>query len=259
MWWSLLASVPAAGVLVGITLGSVLVAAAGLLVLRRAVPVRSLQPHHDVAGPIFGAITVVYGVFQAFVFSAAWAQFSETADGVTREANALGDLYRDAGVFGDPAGLTVREHLRRYAEAVIDDEWPAMVGGQASPRAAEAFEALWGAYLTIDPRNARESTALDRSTDRLADLADLRRDRLLNSRLNVPPLMWGLLVGGAVVVVGFTGLFGVAEIRVHIMMAAILACMVTYILYAILALDLPFSTDARISPEPIRRVVERFG
>ena len=47
--------------------GSIAASAAGLVIVRRCIPIKKLRLHNDVAGFIFTTIGVIYGVILAFL------------------------------------------------------------------------------------------------------------------------------------------------------------------------------------------------
>ena len=63
---------------------------------------------------------------------------------------------------------------------------------------------------------------------------------------------WGVLV------VSFTHLFGLENTLVHRLMVAVLALIISSVLFTIGVLEYPFSGDVRVGPEPFELVLERF-
>ncbi|HKQ99153.1 MAG TPA: hypothetical protein VJT09_00690, partial [Pyrinomonadaceae bacterium] len=80
---------------------SVLLAHLGLHLVRRKVPLTTLQAHHEVAGFIIGVLGAIYAVLLAFVVVVVWNQFEDAKAAVGREANKLNDLARMAEGFPD--------------------------------------------------------------------------------------------------------------------------------------------------------------
>ena len=74
----------------------------------------------------------------------------------------------------------------------------------------------------------------------------------------VPSFLWGALVGGGVLTVGFTFLFGLPSTRAHIVMAAVFALAVTISLLLIYELNYPFAGPAGITPEAFEVFLSRL-
>jgi hypothetical protein len=63
--------------------------------------------------------------------------------------------------------------------------------------------------------------------ERVHDLNDARRGRLVDAQEGLPALMWVVLVSGGVIVVGFTYLFGLGNTVVHALMIGALAAIIS--------------------------------
>ncbi len=72
----------------------------------------------------------------------------------------------------------------------------------------------------------------------------------------MPEVLWGVLMIGGIIVVGFTFLFGLENTRSHTLMIAALAAVIALVLFTIYALDRPFTGVARVHSEPFELVLE---
>src|SRR2546425_604121 len=102
---------------------SVIVAVAGLFVVRTCVPAAHLNANNEVAGNYLQPVGTIYAVLLAFVVFVVWTQFNEARKYVEHEANELMDLFRIARHFAERRGCPLIHHARLYAEAVIKREW----------------------------------------------------------------------------------------------------------------------------------------
>jgi hypothetical protein len=166
----------------------------GMLLVRRSVTLSTLESHNQVAGFIYSVVGVVYAVLLAFIAIVVWQQHTSVQTQVEQEANELGDLYRNAQVFPEEVRTRLQNQIRAYSRIVVEKEWPAMVKGETSADAWAAFNQLWRAYQQLEPRNGYESVWYTKSLDRLDQLGDYRRLRLLSNRAAVPALMWVVLL-----------------------------------------------------------------
>ncbi len=89
-------------------------------------------------------------------------------------------------------------------------------------------------------------------------LTDARRLRLLEANTHVPTILWVILLGGGVLTVGFTYLFGLANTRVHTLMVVTLTAVITSILFTIYTLEHRFSGDTGLTPEAFEFNLQRF-
>ena len=81
----------------------------------------------------------------------------------------------------------------------------------------------------------------DQSLTRVHEVSDARRLRLLEVGQGLPRILWVVLLGGGVVTVGFTYLFGLKSNWAHALMVAALTLVVCRILFTIGALEYPFA------------------
>lgn len=230
------------------------VAVGGALLVRRVVGAEVLAHHNDVAGFIYAVVGVVYAVLLGFSAIIVWEQFRRAQEGVEHEANALADLYRDSRVFPPEIRDAVELHVREYARLVVEKEWPAMAEGQSSSETWDEYNRLWQTYHRFEPQDDRQRVWFAESLQRLNALADVRRERMLSVRSGVPNVMWGVLLGGGAITIGFTFLFGMRNTRAQAFMTAGLALTIGGVLLSILALHRPFAGITRVEPEAFHQV-----
>jgi hypothetical protein len=238
---------------------SVGLSTAGLYLVRRRVPYTTLKENNEVAGFVYAAIGVVYAVLLAFVVVAVWEQYSEAEESAHQEAGQIGNLLRDAQGFPYATRDHVQQALLRYAQSVTDEEWESMSRGEYGKATSEAYEELWQAYYDFQPQGSREEAFYGESLERLNEMGQLRRTRLHVSRPGLPTLMWILLIGGGMITVGFTYMFGTKSTVAQLIIVGSLAGLVGFVLFLILCLDFPFTGDLAIEPEAMRSVIEYWG
>lgn len=233
----------------------------GALLVRRLVGAEVLARHNDVAGFIYAVIGVVYAVLLGFTAIIVWEQFRHAQEGVGHEANALVDLYRDSRVCPPEVRDAEERHVRTYARLVVEKEWPAMARNESSNEAWDEYNELWRTYHEFQPPDEYQRLWYAESLQRLNELGDSRRDRLLSVYSGVPGVLWGVLVGGGVITIGFSFLFGAPNARAQAIMTAGLSLTIGVVLMSIVALQDPFAGVTRVDPEPfhqVDRILERW-
>jgi protein-S-isoprenylcysteine O-methyltransferase Ste14 len=237
---------------------SVLIAVAGLTLVQRLVPSQLRRQHNDVAGFIYAVLGVIYAVLIALVVIAVWEDFAEARDTVDREASELDDVFRLAHPLPEPEGRQLQELARSYAQVVVDEEWALMAQGRTSQRAWDLLDEMTIRFEDVEVRTRTEQVLYAEALNRINELSDARNARLVEAREGIPAILWGVLVVGGVSVVGFTYLFGLENTLVHSLMVAVLTLVISSVLFTIGVLELPFSGDVRVGPEPFELVLERF-
>jgi hypothetical protein len=235
------------------------VAVAGALLVRRWATVDVLERHNEVAGFIYAVIGVLYAVLLGFTAIIVWERFDQAQVVVEKEANELGDLFRDAQTLPDDVRKELETKLRSYAQLVVEKEWPAMTGGKSSPEAWYAYNQLWQTYYRFRPQNEYERIWYAQSLTRLNQLGDQRRLRLLSSQSGgVPSMMWVVLIGAGTITIGFSFLFGTKNTVAQVLMTAGLAMTIALVLLSILALEQPFAGITRIGPNAFNQLTNIF-
>lgn len=241
---------------------SVLVACAGLVVVRRLVPVALRRKHNDVAGPLISIVGVVVAVLLAFIAVAVWETFSKDSALVQDEADYLGNLSRDTAGLPPDLAHEIRASLRAYAGVVLIEEWPAQHAGRAVPASWEKgwaiLRAVHARLARFEPRTAGQAVMLGEMIRTLNNLYDARRGRIQAAAGHVPPIVWWILIQSAAVTVAYTYLFGARSFAMHLVMSGSIAGSLALILVLIIAFANPFRGDLSISSAPFETVKHRM-
>ncbi len=236
----------------------VLAAVGGLILVQRLIPTAQRQEHNDVAGFIYAVLGVVYAVLLGLMVVAVWQDWQAAGEAATDEANELATVFWLAHGIPQPQGRHIQETARAYARVVVEEEWPLMRQGKASPRAWDLLDELRGDIEAFDPTTDAQQVLYDQELQRVHELSDARRERLLAAETGLPAILWLVLLVGGVIVVGFTYLFGLRSTVVHTLMVAALALTISLVLFIVGALDYPFEGDVRVGPDAFESVLGRF-
>ena len=133
-----------------------------------------------------------------------------------------------------------------------------MEHGKSSPEAWELLDEMRASIETLHPTNDAQTVLYDNELQRLHELGDARRARLLQSEEGLPTILWAVLLVGGVIVVGFTYLFGLQSTLIHLLMVASLALIISLVLFTVAALDFPFEGDITNHPDALEQVLDRF-
>ena len=238
-----------------VTAGAVI----GLLLVRRRINHAALARHNNVASAVFSVVGTLFTVLLAFVVIVVWQSEDKAVERTAQEAGILGDLMRDAGLFPDPERTELRNELREYGQAVINEEWPAMASGESSPHVWDVVNRLFESFSRLRPAAPWEVNIHSETLSRLNDLSDHRRLRLLSANSKVPPLLWGVLSVGTLILLVFSYFLGVEGDRAHALITGSLAAMIAMTLYLVFAMDRPFAGALRVKPDAFRVVMEKVA
>jgi hypothetical protein len=235
------------------------VAVGGLVLVQRLVSTELRKQHNDVAGFIYAVLGVSYAVLLGLMLIAVWEHWNAAQDVASDEANQLAGIFYFAHALPPPEGRHIQELARSYAQVVVEEEWPAMEQGRSSPKAWATIDDLRGTILGLDPPTGAQQVRYNQVLEQLHGLGDARRERLLAASEGLSPILWVVLIGGGVITIAFTYLFGLENTVVHTLMVAALAMILSSSLFTVAALDYPFKGDVRIHPAAFEQVLERFN
>ena len=240
-----------------ILVGSVILALAGMALLRRYVDLSALQKHRESAGFVYATIGVIYAVLLAFVCIATWEQYTQASSVAQREADTVASLYQISGAFSSPAREQVQAGIERYTQVVIDDEWHRMAVREHSPAAEQALSDLWRTYEQLSPQE-QALPGYSLSLNQMTLLQGDRGERLEAAKGPIPRVVWVVLIAGGIITVAFTYLFAVEGIVAQSVMTIALTVTVTGVLVLTFVLDDPFRGDVRVTPDSLRAAQELF-
>src|SRR5919106_1208358 len=249
------------GVLV--VIGVCLAAVAGLELVQRLVPAQKRQEHNDVAGFLYAVIGIVYAVLLALLVIAVWEHYQKANETVESEASAVGEIAWLAHRLPEPEHHVLQEDVRAYAHEVVDQEWPRMeqgLGGgvQSLPEGWDLIDDMRGTLQDFEPSTEAEQELYAEGLDRISRLGEARRMRFVAAEQGLPGILWAVLVFGAVVVVGFTYLFGMRNSWAHRLMVMSLTAVIAPVLITGWGVEDPFSGGASLQPEAFELILERF-
>jgi hypothetical protein len=232
-----------------VVLAAIALSILGLWIVWQFVPRHILKTHNELTDAMLEVISLAYTVLLAFVAVISWQNFDAAKFHAEKEANCLVGLHRSAAAFEKPFRDELRPLLEDYAHIVINEEWQLLSKGEESAKASAALRKVWGLYANYEPKTEKEKAFFAESLSKLDDLREMRRLRIIDSRSGIHPLLWIILIIGAVVTVSFTFFFGSDKFIVHAIMASALAVIIALILFTILSFDFPFTGSMRLEPE----------
>lgn len=237
---------------------SVCAALALLFVLRRRWTPAHMREANDATAFYITVAGTIYAVILAFMLSSVWGDFQDAKINAEREANALVNVFRLATFFPEAYRNDIQQAAKEYARAMIEAEWPEMERERISPQGIADVEHLWQAVRRVEVGKPSEQAAAQQTFAELTKMTEHRRVRQLQSRFELPPILWLVLIFGGVVTVANSCLLGVEDARLHVLYIASLACLVALVLVAIAEINRPLQGIIRVSPESFEMALATF-
>lgn len=235
-----------------------LIAMAGPAVIRRYVKLSRLRTNNEIAGFKFATVGVIYAVLLAFAIIIVWEKFNEADGEVAKEAGAATTVYRLSNGLGAEQGQALRAALTGYLTVTIDKDWLAMEQGKGSGSVTRALNEVYATLLKLHG-NGSDAIVTAEILHQLDLVTQARRGRLVAAAGIVPGIVWFVLIGGAVVTIGFTLFFGAENLRAQTVMTGALSLLIFSGLLTVIAIDHPFAGSVKVTPEAIAVVLEEFA
>lgn len=220
--------------------------------------------HHDdidSATALHALASIVYAVALGLLVVNAQTQHDRVEVAVGAEASRLGDLYRDITALEPAARAPIETLVKRYVDAVIEDEWPASRQGRASELAERAVDALALRVITLRADTAEHAVVHKTLIDDVDVIMDARQTRLLVGKQGMSRATWMVVILGAMVTLGFAGLFPLRPAhRVAIM--TLTASIFGLMLFLVISMNLPLRGPVAVTPEAfidLRATIDRLS
>lgn len=238
-----------------------LIALAGLVFVRRQLIPRL---HYDdgandaVSGTV-QAIGVFYGITVGLIAVGVWNTNSSAADLVSKEAAAIGMLYRDVNSYPSPLREELRTKIREYTVFIIEEAWPAQKRGEGQvlndgTLILDDFQRKLHAFL---PANVSQTTLHSETLGAYNNLIEYRRLRVDAVGGGLSKVMWAVIWVGAAISIGIAYFFNIPDIRLHAILVALMGGFLAMVLFMIIINDKPFYGFVHISSDPYKLILER--
>jgi hypothetical protein len=242
-----------------VIVGGVVVSVLGFVVVHRLVSVHTRHAHTDVAGFIYAVVGIMYAILLAYVTIGVWQQYDTASSDVDLEATDAYNIYHEADSLPESYRSDLQGIVKDYVQTTMDEEWPLLANGQASQRAEDLAHKIGAAVSGLPVNSTDELVRVDHITTQDEALTTERRLRLFEAGIGVHPMLWIMLVGGAIITIGFTYFFGIDNAWAHAAMIAALALVISGTLFMIQQVNHPFAGGVSVSNEALRQVLDTFN
>lgn len=229
-----------------------------LKMVRRWIPIKDLKENHDVAGFILGIIGVLYSVILGFTVVNEQTRYNEVLQTIHTEAVTLADLYREAAFFSPDGRDGIRTSLRNYVDYVVHTEWGHSGRKSIRLEAQETMDQIWNSYYNIDLASEKMNIWYGASISKLDTFMNARLSRQFSSWEHLGAMMWTILITGGIITICFMYFFGLEKLRTQMVMTALLAGYISFMLYLVYSLDNVFKGPQAIKPVALQQVVTLF-
>lgn len=244
------------GVIVSVV--AVALSIVGLLVVRKMSVRANFQEHHDVTDPMLSVVGTLFAILLGFMVANSMQRFEEARLNVQEEANAVMDLYRLAEGLPRADKDNLREHLVKYNETVVADEWRQMRDKTISLDAYKYYDLVWSDCATFKPKEDAHNNLQQKILDCVTTMSDCRRMRLYSLHNGLPRPLWGALAAGGLATIIFTYFFRITNTKLQCLMTGLVTLAICLNLFLLASFDDPFSGDVTVSSMPFEINLQSF-
>jgi hypothetical protein len=201
---------------------------------------------------------MMFAVLLGFMVADAMQRFSDARNTVQQEAASLTDVFRLAEGMPQPEGDRLQRLCLQYAEQVVSEEWPLMANKKTSDKVWKTYKQIWNEGVKYQPKTQGESNIQQTMLPVMVTLSDNRRLRIEALHNGLPSALWYVLVMGGLATVIFLYFFGAHNVKVQMIMVAIVTLVICLNIFLLASYDDPFSGDVIVHPIAFETDIELF-
>jgi len=232
----------------------------GLAIFSRYIlPRLKLGPEESVfTSAMMQAVMVFYGLAVALIAVSVWQTYTDAGAITSKEATAIGVLYRQTGGYPEPMRSQLRQELREYIEYVINEAWPQQRHGQVPRGGVEKVNDVEAKLVSFEPASEGQKLLHGETLRAYSQMIEARRLRLDAVLTGLPGALWFVIVLGALVSLSSTFFFHVEDALLQRIQVVLLAIFIGMIIFIIFALDRPFRGDLGLQPGPYELIYDQL-
>jgi hypothetical protein len=257
-WIYEIASWQLGSLIIGLT---VALALSGLLLTRgwiRRTFTLSDKTNEGVNG-FFSGIGVFYGLLLGLVAVATWESYDEACELTSRETSAFAALFRDASSFPDQEKNLMQQSLRDYLAYVIKTEWPAHQHGERPTGGSRILTGVQNVITGFHPASIEQQTLQAETLRAFNQLVEARRLRTDAVNNGLAPILWFVVIFGAVLSIVVTYFLYFDDIKTHTALTTFIAIFIGMMVFFIAAIDNPFRGPTAVTSDSYMEILDNLG
>ncbi len=209
-------------------------------------------------GLLLNAFTLYYAVLLALLTIAVFDNYNKAEDAVGKETTALVALYRDLRGYPEPARSQLIGLLKQYLDEETGTGWSSQRWGEPASAAVKLVDQINRQITALRPDGGGSDDALHASTlERFNRWVEARRARIQAGETSIPPILWYVVLIGAVLNVFVLWLFDLGRLT-QLIVSGVLISFIGLVIYMVAALDRPFRGPNGIGPDYLLSVLEQI-
>jgi hypothetical protein len=204
----------------------------------------------------FSGVGVFYGLLLGLVAVATWESYDGACDLASKEASAFAALYRDISFFPDPEKHAMQECLHKYLDYVVHVEWPAHRHGERPAGGGQLLNGLQKILTGFHPPSIEQQTLQAEALRTFNQLIETRRLRMDAVNNGLPPILWFVVIFGAILSIAVTYFLHFDEAKTHFVLTTFIAIFIGMMIFFIASTDNPFRGPTSVSADSYAEILE---
>jgi len=211
-----------------------------------------------VLGYVVGTFGVFFGILLGLVAVSVYTDYSDTHSAALEESSQLSALYRNVASLPEPLSTELQNDLKGYVRTVIDGDWPQQQRGELPNSSTRDVDELEKRISSFSPSDGREQAQLTQLLATFDSFVEARRARIDATTLQLPPLFWAVIWVGAIINAIFIACIDVANVRLHLLMAGLLAVFIGLVMFVTADMDHPYAGTISVDPGDFVRLLQQW-
>jgi hypothetical protein len=202
---------------------------------------------------------IIYAILIGFTILFELGAFDKAENSSNTEGRILYSIYHNTKNLPGLGASKIRNQVVKYAENVIDNEWPAMDSGNKVDSKGiviiENIQKEIRSYNLSKLNNTIAINALNNIAMATNTLYDLHQERTLEIHTTLNNHIWFVLLLASILTLGVNYILGM-EYRLHILCVTLISIMIATIIFLIVGLDRPYQGDLSVHPKTFISTLE---
>ena len=201
------------------------------------------------------ALQVLYGLLLGLLAVGTLRELRPCRGGREPRSRQPHRAYHMVSSYPAPIRQELRGDIAAYTLDTIDTVWPLQRQGLVPPENQQRLTVLYAALMPSGLTDPGETVTHAETLKTLNEYAELRRARLTNVSHGLPPILWYVVIIGAVIAIVFVSLFDM-ELGVHLILGGLFSAFLGMTIFLIATLDHPFRGGVSVSSHALARAYE---
>jgi hypothetical protein len=217
--------------------------------IEKSKTVRLIEPINN----LFRLVAIIVSLMLSLSFGEVIAEWKAIKNAINQESVAISDTYINLKYYDSEATREIRAILIDYAQAVIDDDWPAMAKDQLGQRTSALKRQFTEKVIELKPTNSIQKEVRSHILADIDTMSDYRLIRL-NHSMAKPPVYVLVIIFGFLVSMAC---FGAYQPNLPLItLVSLCTLFIGMVFYLILAMSDPFQGATNIDPTPFEYLIE---